>query len=31
MLNGADGKPIMELVAIADKAHGNWKPEAIYL
>lgn len=31
VLNGADGKPIMKLVAIADQAHWNWKPEAAYL
>ena len=31
VLNGADGKPIMKLVAIKDQAHWNWKPEAAYL
>lgn len=31
ILNGADGKPLMKLVAIADQAHWNWKPEAAYL
>ncbi|MBR1829763.1 MAG: hypothetical protein IJ781_09715, partial [Atopobiaceae bacterium] len=31
VLNGADGQPIMKLVAIADQAHWNWKPEAAYL
>lgn len=31
VLNGADGAPIMRLVAIKDQAHWNWKPEAAYL
>jgi hypothetical protein len=31
VLNGADGTPIMKLVAIKDQAHWNWKPEAPYL
>ncbi|MBR2682041.1 MAG: hypothetical protein IKE22_02090 [Atopobiaceae bacterium] len=31
VLNGADGQPIMKLVAIKDQAHWNWKPEAAYL
>ena len=31
VLNGADGEPIMKLVAIKDQAHWNWKPEAAYL
>ncbi len=31
VLSGADGKPIMKLVAIKDQAHWNWKPEAPYL
>ncbi len=31
VLNGADGTPIMKLVAIKDQAHWNWKPEAAYL
>jgi hypothetical protein len=31
VLMGADGTPIMKLVAIYDQAHWNWKPEAPYL
>ena len=31
VLMGADGTPIMKLVAIFDQAHWNWKPEAAYL
>lgn len=31
VLNGADGQPLMKLVAIKDQAHWNWKPEAAYL
>ena len=31
VLNGADGEPIMKLVAIKDQTHWNWKPEAAYL
>lgn len=31
VLNGADGTPIMKLVAIKNQAHWNWKPEAAYL
>lgn len=31
VLNGADGEPLMKLVAIKDQAHWNWKPEAAYL
>ena len=31
VLKGADGQPLMKLVAIADQAHWNWKPEAAYL
>ena len=30
VFNGADGQPIMKLVAIKDQAHWNWKPEAPY-